>query len=106
MRLLQATKTHTSDRHVTTAAAANTGTSKGGGGVRNLHKIVLEKVLQLSLSCRVGQVANVQTTALCSRRRGSLVGGGLVIDRGVAQSVGNVIDSGISSLLHVGSRHF
>lgn len=76
------------------------------GRSSNIHKVVLEKVLQLSLSCRVGQVANVQTAALCGGGRGSLVGGGLVIEGGVAQSVGNVIDGGIRSLLHVGSRHF
>lgn len=45
------------------------------------HKIVLEEVLQLSLSCRIGQVADVETTALSSTGRGGLVGGSLVIGR-------------------------
>lgn len=73
---------------------------------RYSHKIALEEVLQLLLSCRIGQVANVETASLGSAGRGSLVGGGLVIDGGIAQSVGNVINGGLGDLLHRGgSRH-
>ena len=74
--------------------------------LHDLHKIALEEILQLPLSCRVGQVANVETATLGGAGRGSLIGGGLIIDGGIAQSVGNVIDGGLRDLLHGGgSRH-
>ena len=76
------------------------------GNGKNSHKIALEEVLQLSLGCRIGQVADVEAAALGSAGRGGLVGGGLVIEGGIAQSVGNVINGGLGDLLHRGgSRH-
>jgi hypothetical protein len=76
----------------------------------NLHKIALEEVLQLPLSCRIGQVANVEATALSSAGRGGLVGGGLVIGRlvadgGIAQSFCDVINGSIQIGGGVDGRH-
>lgn len=80
-----------------------------GKNTSDLHKVTLEELLQLPLSCRVGQVADVETASLSSAGEdGIVVGGrligGLIGDRGIAQSVGNVID-GFGNLLD-GSRHF
>jgi hypothetical protein len=77
----------------------------------NLHKIALEEVLQLPLSCRIGQVANVEAAALSSAGRGGLVGGRLVIGRlvadgGIAQSVCDVINGSVHiGVVGVGGRH-
>lgn len=78
------------------------------------HKVALEELLQFPLGCRIGQVADVQTTALSGAGEdGIVVGGGrlgiggLVVDRGVAQRVGDVVDSVgdlLGNLLH-GGRH-
>lgn len=70
----------------------------------NLHKITLEEFFQLPLGCRICEVANVQSAAL----GGTGVDGILVLvlasDRGIAKSVGNVLDS-VCNFLH-GGGHF
>lgn len=76
------------------------------------HKVTLEEVLQLPLRCRISQVSDVQAATFGSAGKDSVVGGRLVVgglasDRGVGQSVGNVIDGsgrGVGDFLHDG-RH-
>jgi hypothetical protein len=71
----------------------------------NLHKVALEEFFQLPLGCRIGEVADVQAATL----RGTSVDGVLVLvlagERGIAQSVGNVVDGSVSNFLH-GASHF
>lgn len=73
----------------------------------DLHKVALEEFLQLPLSCRVREVANVEAAALSGAGSVGLGLGGLVIvlasKRGVGQSVSDVVD-GLGSFLH-DSRH-
>ena len=108
------------ERHVSPAGYSNVelkGRREGGQKARgmggemikrrgNSHKIALEEVLQLPLSCRIGQVADVEAAALSSAGRGGLVGGRLVIgrlaDRGIAQSVCDVINGSIQVVGGVG----
>ena len=76
----------------------------------NLHKIALEEVLQLPLSCRIGQVSDVEAAALSSAGRGGFVSGRLVIGRlvadgGIAQSVCDVINGSIQIGGGVDGRH-
>lgn len=78
----------------------------------NSHKVTLEEVLQLPLRCRISQVSDVQAATFGSAGKDSVVGGRLVVgglasDRGIGQSIGNVIDGsgrGVSDFLHDG-RH-
>lgn len=76
----------------------------------DLHKVSLEEFLQFPLTCRIGQIANVESTALGSAGedsiiiRGRLGLVGLFVDGGIAQSIGNVMN-GVIDLLHSG-RHF
>jgi len=80
----------------------------------NLHKVALEEVFQLPLCCRIGKVADVQAATFGGAGKDSIVVGsrlivsGLASQRGIGQSVGDVVDGGGSSVgnfLHDG-RHF
>ena len=73
------------------------------------HKVALEEILQLPLGCRIGEVADVQAATFGGAGENGVVGRLVVLvrDRGIGQSVGNVIDGsgrGVSNLLH-GGRH-
>lgn len=84
-----------------------------GKGTGNLHKVSLEEFFQLPLGCRVSQVSDVQAATFGSAGKDSvvvsrLVVGGLARNRGIGQSVGNVIDGSggsVCNLLNCGS-HF
>lgn len=86
---------------------------KGRRDEPNLHKVALEEFFQLPLRCRIGKVADVEAATFGSAGKDSIVGGGLLVSglvasqRGVGQSVGNVVDGGgssVSDFLH-DSRH-
>lgn len=80
-----------------------------GSSRPNLHKVALEELLQLPLSCRVGKVADVQTATFSGTGMDSVLGLVLVAGEvGIAQSVGNIVDgigSCVSNFLH-GAGHF
>lgn len=69
----------------------------------HLHKVALEELLQPLLSCRICQVADVETAAL-SRAGGSGIGR-LVSNAGVGQSGSHVVDGSVSGVVLL-SRHF
>lgn len=69
----------------------------------NLHKVALEELLQPLLSCRVGQITDVEAATL-SRAGGTGIGR-LVRDGGVGQSGSHVVDGSVSGLILLG-RHF
>ncbi len=73
------------------------------------HKVALEEILQLPLGCRIGKVADVQAATFGGAGKNGVIGRLVVLvrDRGIGQSVGNVIDGsgrGVSNFLH-GGRH-
>ena len=65
----------------------------------NLHKIALEEFFQLPLGCRVGEVADVETAALGGTGLDGILGIILASEGGIAQSIGNVVDSSVRNLL-------
>lgn len=75
------------------------------GGGKRIHKIILEEVLQLSLSGRVREVPNVEPPAFSSRRSDSLILGGA---RGVVASRRTLGGRGIGQASggHLGSGSF
>ena len=72
---------------------------------RDLHGVFLEKFLELLLGCRIGEVSNVQPTALV--RTGSCSVSSLGGCRG-AVGVRRVVDGGLSHVVRkrVDGRHF
>lgn len=69
----------------------------------DLHKVALEELLQPLLSCRVGQVTDVEAAAIS--RAGGVGIGRLLGDGGVGQSGSHVSDGSVSGLVLLG-RHF
>ena len=74
-------------------------------GRKYSHKITLEEFFQLPLGCRIGKVADVQAATFGGTGKDRIVvgGSGLVSERGIGQSGGNVVD-GIGHFLG-DSRH-
>ena len=78
-------------------------------GGKSIHKIILEELLQLSLSGRIGEVSNVQSPALSGTGNDGLVLGGIdrlvttSADAGALGGTGGLVEGSIG---HLGSRRF
>jgi len=100
-------ETGSTQHHTAGRARGREGRQRNEEG--DLHKVALEEFFQLPLCCRISQVADVETATFGGAGKDSFVGsfGGLVSQRGIGQSVGNVSDGSggsVSNFLHDG-RH-
>ena len=75
----------------------------------DLHKVVLEEILQLSLGGRIGEVSDVQSPSLSGARDDSLILGcvdGLVTASSNAGALGSSRGLGEGGVGHLGSSRF